>query len=293
MSTRRQLPTLQRKPEWLKVRPGGGAEFARTRGALRHAALHTVCEEAHCPNLGECWSMGTATLMVLGDQCTRHCRFCNVASAKHPPPVRQLGLRYVVLTMVDRDDLPDGGAAHVAACVAALRATLPELGVETLVGDFAGDEAAIDALLAEPADVLGHNVEVVERLTGKMRDRRCSYRQSLDVLAMFKRKRPDRLTKSSIMLGLGETMDELRQTLGDLRAVGVDMVTLGQYLRPSRKHAPVLEYVPPRVFAALEQEARALGFLWVASGPLVRSSYRAGELFVARRLAAQRAPADD
>jgi lipoic acid synthetase len=285
------------KPEWLKVRAPGGDTFHHLQKTFRDLDLHTVCEEARCPNVGECWREGTATVMLLGDVCTRGCRFCAVTTGdprgavdvREPEHVARaiarLDLAYVVLTMVDRDDLLDGGAEHVARTVRRLRELRPDILIEALVGDFAGHLGAVDTLATEP-DVFAHNVETVRRLTRTVRDARCSYDQSLAVLRRA-RQRVDaasgpvrRLTKSSVMVGLGETDDEVLETLGDLRAAGVDVVTLGQYLRPSPKHHEVVRYVEPATFAAWEKAAIGMGFLHASSGPLVRSSYRAAEVFV-------------
>ena len=286
----------RRLPSWIRTRVPGGERYARLKTLLRERGLATVCEEAHCPNMGECWGGGTATVMLLGETCTRGCRFCAVSTAKTPPPpdpdepeklatlVAELGLTYVVLTMVDRDDLPDGGADHVARAIAGLRERAPSLLVEALVGDFQGDAAAIETVVNARPHVFAHNLEVVERLTPAVRDARCSYRQSLEVLRLARALRPDVLTKSSIMLGLGETEEELLASFEDLRAAGVSVLTLGQYLRPSGWHLPVVEFVPPERFDALGERARAMGFEYVASGPLVRSSYRAGELFLEKKL---------
>jgi lipoic acid synthetase len=289
-------PKPRRLPAWIKSKIPGGESYARLKGLLREKGLATVCEEAQCPNVGECWGGGTATVMLLGDTCTRGCRFCAVDTAKAPAPadpdepeklaqvISELGLTYVVLTMVDRDDMPDGGAAHVARAVATLKRLTPDLLVEVLVSDFQGDTRAVETVLEGGPDVYAHNVETVERLTPSVRDARCGYRQSLDVLAHAKRHRPSAITKSSIMLGLGETEAELVQTFRDLRAAGVDILTLGQYLRPSAWHLEVVEFVTPERFDALGALAREHGFRYVASGPLVRSSYRAGELFLEREL---------
>ncbi len=282
----------ERKPEWLKVRPPGGENFAHLKTLLRDMNLHTVCEEAHCPNVAECWGGGTATIMLLGDTCTRGCRFCAVKSGnpygivdpREPEnvanAVADLGLTYVVLTSVDRDDLPDGGAAHFANTVRAIKALDPGIMVETLVPDFRGDNDAIRTVLAGGQEVFDHNVETVLRLQSVARDPRANYEQSLFVLRHAKAVRPDVYTKSSIMLGLGETEDEVLQTLRDLRAADVDIVTLGQYLRPTTWHLAVSEFVSPDAFEAYRRQAQEMGFLYVASGPLVRSSYRAGEFFL-------------
>lgn len=280
------------KPSWLKVPLPQGETTAELRAILREHDLHTVCEEARCPNMGECWDGGTATFMVLGDVCTRGCRFCAVRTNREGTPVDQsepakvaratvaMGLRYVVLTMVDRDDLADGGAAHVAQTIREIKGLDGEVLVEALTGDFGGDSAKVETILAAAPDVFAHNVETVERLTDRVRDQRCGYRQSLDVLRRAKALRPETVTKSSLMLGLGESDREVEQALDDLRDANVDVVTLGQYLRPTIKHLPVREFVAPARFSALRQRALRKGFLYVASGPLVRSSYKAAEFFI-------------
>jgi lipoyl synthase len=281
------------KPSWLKVRAPGGAEYRRLKQTLRKLDLHTVCEEARCPNVGECWSAGTATVMILGDTCTRGCRFCAVKTGnprggvdpREPEHVAralaELELKYAVLTMVDRDDLLDGGAEHVALTVQALKRRRPSMLVETLVGDFRGSHAAIDTVVEARPDVFAHNLEVTRALTRSIRDARCSYDRSLDVLSHAKQFAPERLTKSSLMVGLGESNDEVLEAMGDLRAADVDIVTIGQYLRPTPKHAAVERYVTPEEFALYEREGQRMGFQFVASGPLVRSSYHAAEAFVA------------
>jgi lipoyl synthase len=285
-----------RKPSWLKVKAPGGENYARLKETFRAKDLYTVCEEARCPNMGECWAAGTATVMLLGHTCTRGCRFCavttgnprgfvdprepeNVASA-----VASSGLKYVVLTMVDRDDLLDGGAAHVAETVRLLHEYDPSLLVETLVGDFGGRKPDLAVVLGGGPDVYAHNIEVPRRLTPIIRDQRCDYDLSLSTLRYAKERAPDRFTKSSIMVGMGETDDEVFETLRDLRENRVDIVTLGQYLRPTPKHAAVARFVEPSAFAEYERVGRELGFEYVASGPLVRSSYHAAEGFVAARL---------
>lgn len=282
----------EKKPEWLRVRPPAGENYAHLKGLLRSLDLHTVCEEAHCPNVWECWGGGTATIMLMGDVCTRGCRFCAVASGNphgaldldEPRKVAMalagLGLSYVVLTSVDRDDLPDGGASHFARTVREIKSRCPDLLVEALIPDFAGDLDAVRTVVDSGVDVLDHNVETVERLQATVRDRRARYRQSINVLEAAKSMRTGLYTKSSIMLGLGETEDEVVATMRDLRAAGVDIVTLGQYLRPSAWHLRVERFVPPEEFGHYRQIGESLGFLYVASGPLVRSSYRAGELFM-------------
>ena len=300
-----EVPVTRRdpKPSWLKVRAPGGETYARLKETLRKLDLYTVCEEARCPNVGECWTAGTATIMLLGHTCTRGCRFCAVTTGnprgafdpREPEHVAraiaELGLKYVVLTMVDRDDLIDGGAAQVARTVEGLRERCPELLVETLVGDFRGRLGDVDVILRSAPAVYAHNVEVTRRLTPLIRDARCDYDVSLGVLRHAKERAPERLVKSSIMLGIGETPTEVSETLRDLRSAGVDIVTLGQYLRPTPKHAPVARYVTPEEFAAYETEGLAMGFAFVASGPLVRSSYHAAEGFVAARLAPPGTPA--
>jgi lipoic acid synthetase len=284
------------KPSWLKVRAPGGERYTRLKETLRALDLHTVCEEARCPNVGECWAEGTATVMLLGDVCTRGCRFCAVTTGdprgavdvREPEHVAraiaQLGLRYVVLTMVDRDDLLDGGASHVARTVARLRELVPDLLVETLLGDFGGHMDYVDATVVARPDVWAHNLEVVERLQRSVRDVRCSYERSLAVLSRVKEKDPTVWTKSSLMVGIGETDDEVIEALVALRRAKVDVVTIGQYLRPSPKHAAVARYVDPKTFDRFASEARALGFAYVASGPLVRSSYKAAEAFFVGKL---------
>ncbi len=291
-------PRFAPKPAWLKVRAPGGDRYHGLKETLRSLDLHTVCEEARCPNVGECWREGTATVMLLGDVCTRGCRFCaattgdprGAVDSREPEHVARaiakLDLQYVVLTMVNRDDLLDGGAEHVARTVRRLRELRSDILIETLVGDFCGRPQDIDAACDGRPDVFAHNVETVERLTRTVRDVRSSYPQSLKVLERAKAHRPSdgterpMLTKSSIMVGLGETDDEVLATMRDLRAAGVDIVTIGQYLRPSPKHHEVLRFVEPATFELYEREAASMGFLYAASGPLVRSSYKAAEVFL-------------
>lgn len=282
----------ERKPEWLRVRPPSGGNYAHLKTLFRSLDLHTVCEEAHCPNVSECWGGGTATIMLLGDTCTRGCRFCAVTSGnprgtldldeprKVAIALAEMDLTYVVLTSVDRDDLPDGGAGHFAKTVREIKARRPDVVVEALIPDFQGDPEAVRTVVDAGVDVLDHNIETVERLQSKVRDRRANYAQSLGVLRGAKRHRADLYTKSSIMVGLGETRDEILETMRDLRDADVDIVTLGQYLRPSDWHLSVQEYVRPEFFDAMREEGEAMGFLYVAAGPLVRSSYRAGEFFM-------------
>ena len=301
------------KPPWLKVRAPGGDTYHHLKQTLRKLDLHTVCEEARCPNVGECWREGTATVMLLGDVCTRGCRFCAVTTGdprgavdvREPEhmarAIARLELQYVVMTMVNRDDLLDGGAEHVARTIGRLRELRSDILIEALVGDFQGHLSGVDTVVEAGPDVFAHNIEVVRRLTRTIRDVRASYDQSLAVLERAKQKQKEkekekerqnaaaseggaaaarRLTKSSIMVGIGETDDEVLEAMRDLREAEVDIVTLGQYLRPTPKHAPVRRFVTPDEFAAYERAALDMGFLYAASGPLVRSSYKAAEVFV-------------
>ena len=280
------------KPNWLKVRAPSGENYTRIKDMLGELKLATVCQEARCPNIGECWSGGTATFMIMGDTCTRGCRFCNVKTGnpkgaidpfepeKVAYSISQMDLEYVVITTVDRDDLEDQGAEHFARTVRTIKKLAPDLIVEILAGDFRGERSLVNHLADAKPDVYAHNIETVERLTPSVRDRRATYRQTLDVLKMVKDHDPTRYTKSSIMLGLGETDEEVLQTLKDLREVGCDVVTFGQYLQPTPRHLKVVEYVTPEKFQEWQKIAESLGFLYVASGPLVRSSYRAGEFFM-------------
>lgn len=288
-----QQTTSQRiqKPPWLKVPLPGGESFAHLKQILRAHNLHTVCEEARCPNIGECWSGGTATFMLMGDICTRGCRFCAVKSgnprgASDPDEpkkvadlIAEMGLDYVVLTSVDRDDLPDQGSVHYAESVKQIKLRSPHIWVETLIPDFRADRQAIARIVDSGADVIAHNLETVERLTPRVRDRRATYPQSLNVLALVKELDPRRITKSSLMLGVGEERSEIEKSMDDLRTVGVEILTLGQYLQPTHAHLPVTQFVSPGEFHDLAEVGRGKGFLYVASGPLVRSSYRAGEYF--------------
>ena len=286
-----RLARREPKPGWLKVRMPGGGRYESVRRTLRELGLHTVCEEASCPNMGECWGGGTATVMLMGDVCTRGCRFCNVESGMPGPldpleprhlaeAVGRLGLDYLVVTSVNRDELSDGGASHFAQAIVELRRAAPKTLVEVLTPDFQGSRDALEMIVDAAPTVAAHNLETVARLTPRVRDRRASYQQSLEVLDFYKR--GGMRTKSGLMLGLGETRAEVLQAMRDLRAVGCDILTLGQYLRPSEKHLPVEEFVRPEEFAALEGEGLSLGFRFVAAGPLVRSSYKAGELFIQR-----------
>ena len=280
------------KPQWLKILPPSTDKFLKINQTIEKLGLHTVCQEAHCPNISECWSGGTATFMVMGDTCTRGCKFCAVNTSakgqlldpmepkKLALAVKAFNLEYVVITSVDRDDLEDQGAGHFAECINQLKIQVPETHVEVLIPDFQGRKDLIQKIVESKPSVIAHNIETVKRLQGKARDRRANYEQSLSVLLDVKQMDKKIFTKSSIMLGLGETDDELLQTFEDLRNVQVDILTLGQYLRPSDWHLPVEEYVTPEKFEFLKKEAEKMGFLYVVSGPFVRSSYRAGEFFV-------------
>ncbi len=282
---------LARKPEWLKVKAPGGENYTFIKQKLREKKLYTVCEEASCPNIGECWGSGTATFMLMGDVCTRGCRFCHVTSGKpqaldpHEPTkvasvIASLNLTYIVLTSVDRDDLPDGGASHFAKTVQEIKKLNPRIIVESLIPDFKEEENSIRIMAGCGGEVVDHNVETIERLTPTVRDPRCSYKQSLNVLRKLKQFNQKLYTKSSIMLGVGEKEEEVFKTMDDLRAVGVDILTIGQYLRPSHKNLSVSEYISPEKFAMYKEMGEKKGFLYVASGPLVRSSYKAGEFFL-------------
>jgi lipoic acid synthetase len=300
MSSAQPIEIKAPKPEWLKIKPPGGEKYTEIKDLLKTLKLHTVCEEAKCPNVAECWGSGTATVMLMGDTCTRGCKFCHVKTGNpkgwldvNEPEnvstaIAALKLSYVVLTSVDRDDLPDGGADHFAKTVEAIKRKSPLTIVEVLIPDFLGDEKALDRIIESGAEVIAHNVETVERLTQRVRDGRCDYQQSLDVLKYVHEKSPKTYTKSSIMLGLGESREELSGAMDDLRAVGVSIVTFGQYLRPTSWHLPVEEYVHPAVFQDLEWEGLRKGFLSVPSGPLVRSSYKAAEKFLEGRIRAER-----
>lgn len=275
------------KPAWLRAPLPAGRRFDEVREIVRSHRLATVCEEAKCPNVGECWNHGTATIMLMGEVCTRACRFCSVDTgnprqwldAEEPLNVARtvelMGLRYVVLTSVNRDDLADGGAAHYADCIRAIKRRTPAVAVEALTPDFCGDAAAVETVVDSGLSVFAQNVETVERLTHPVRDPRAGYEQTLNVLKHAKDHRPAVLTKTSLMLGLGETDAEILATMADLRAARVDILTLGQYLRPTPRHLPVARYVTPEEFAQLRAEALRAGFLECVAGPLVRSSYRA------------------
>ncbi len=281
------------RPEWVRAKAPSGPTYARLKELTKQYPLHTVCEEAHCPNVGECWGSGTATFMIMGELCTRACRFCNVKNGKpngaldrEEPSnvaraVQDLGLKYVVLTSVDRDDLPDGGASHFAQTITAIRSSTPDVHIEALVPDFQGSLREVSTIVQARPDVVGHNVETTEALTPRVRDPRAKYHRSLKVLEHVKQQNPRVFTKSSLMLGLGEQEDGVLQTMRDLRNVRTDFLTLGQYLRPSSRNLAVVEYIAPERFDYYRTKAEQMGFRYVASGPLVRSSYRAGELFLA------------
>ena len=297
---------ITRLPSWLKTPIPDSSSYKKIKNDLRGLNLHTVCEEARCPNISDCWggsskSAATATIMLMGDTCTRGCRFCSVKTSKTPPPLdphepehtaealSRWGLGYVVLTSVDRDDLADGGARHFAETVIKIKSKAPSMLVECLTGDYAGDLDMVSLVAKSGLDVYAHNVETVEALTPQVRDRRAKFRQSLAVLEAAKAAQPGLITKTSIMLGLGETEEQLWDTLRELRNVNVDVVTFGQYMRPTKKHMPVHEYVAPDVFEMWRQRALDMGFLYCASGPLVRSSYKAGEAFIENVLKKRRA----
>ena len=281
------------KPQWLKIRLTTTDDFISIKNTLKQHTLHTVCEEAHCPNISECWNTGTATFMLMGNVCTRGCKFCAV---KIGNPMKKLDSEepkklakalaeiklfdYVVLTSVNRDDLEDGGSAHIAECIKEIKKSYPEIIVEVLIPDFKGDINALRRIVDAKPEVIAHNIETVERLQRKVRDTRANYKQSLAVLENAKKINPKIYTKSSIMLGLGENDEEVIQAMKDLRAIHVDILTLGQYLRPSDWHIPISEFVAPEKFEYFRQKALELGFLLCASGPFVRSSYKAGELFM-------------
>jgi len=280
----------ERKPPWLRARVAGGAKYQQVKQNVDRHRLSTVCEEAHCPNIGECWNNGTATIMVLGSVCTRACRFCAVDTGnpkgwldRDEPEntaasVELMGLRYVVLTSVDRDDLEDGGAGHYADCIRAIKRRAPQVAVEALTPDFRGDTRAVETVIDAGLEVFAQNVETVRRLTHPVRDPRAGYEQTLNVLAHAKRYKPEVLTKTSLILGLGETDAEIAGTMDDLRAIGCDILTLGQYLRPTRNHLTIDRWVTPKEFEMYRQWGLDKGFTEVASGPMVRSSYRADRI---------------
>lgn len=281
----------ERKPEWLKIRPPSGEVYKKIKGMLRELDLYTVCEEAHCPNVHECWAGGTATFMLLGDTCTRGCRFCAVKTGnprgvvdKDEPvkvagAIKKLALDYVVITSVDRDDLEDGGSNHFAETIRNIKSGEKHIITEVLISDFRGDWNALKNITDAKPEVVAHNVETVERLSPRVRDKRAGYMQSLNLLEKVKELDAEILTKSSIMLGLGETEEEVIKAMQDLRDRDVDILTLGQYLRPSKKHLPVVEYITPQKFDYYAKLGEEMGFIYVASGPLVRSSFKAADYF--------------
>ena len=282
---------LIRKPVWLRVRAPAGENYTKVKQSLRVLNLHTVCEEARCPNISECWGTGTATIMIMGDICSRGCRFCAINSGKPvlldagepervAKAIKEWRLRYVVITSVCRDDLEDGGAEHIAKTIKAIKLLCPTIIVESLIPDFRGDDGSIKKIVKSKPEVISHNIETVPRLTPKVRDARASYEQSLLVLKKIKDINSLIYTKSSIMLGLGESEEEVIQTIKDLRSVGVSILTIGQYLQPTPKHLPLIEFIAPEKFNWFREIAERMGFVYVASGPLVRSSYRAGEFFL-------------
>ena len=285
-----------KKPPWLKVPFPGGDRYSWIKSRSTRLNLSTVCEEANCPNIGECWNGGTATFMLMGETCTRGCRFCAVKSAKYPPAldagepsklagtIKKMNLNYVVLTTVNRDDLPDQGASHIARCIKATQRTTPRLLIEMLMPDFRGEIELVQQIIDASPAVLAHNLETVRRLTPEVRDYRADYDQSLEVLRYLKTNCPEGYTKSSLMLGLGESRREILQAMQDMRNVGVDFLTIGQYLQPTRKHLKVLKFLHPDEFNELGQIGDELGFDYVASGPLVRSSYKAAEFYIVRKI---------
>lgn len=281
------------KPEWLKIKLVKNDNFSGIKETLQKHSLHTVCESAHCPNISECWNGGTATFMLMGDICTRGCKFCAVKTGN---PMKELDkdepkklahaiaeirlFDYVVLTSVNRDDLEDGGASHFAECIKEIKKSYPKIIVEVLIPDFKGDIEALKKIVDAKPEVIAHNIETVERLQRKVRDPRANYKQSLSVLENVKKLNPNIYTKSSIMLGFDESDEEIIKSMKDLRAIGCQILTIGQYLMPSGWHLPITRFVEPAKFRYFEQKSLELGFLYCASGPFVRSSYRAGELFL-------------
>ncbi len=281
------------KPQWLKIKLEVNDNFSEIKNSLKHHGLHTVCESAHCPNISECWSGGTATFMLMGDVCTRGCKFCAVKTGN---PMQKLDadepkklakalaeiklFDYVVLTSVNRDDLEDGGSSHFAECIKEIKKSYPEMIVEVLIPDFNGSIDSLKKIVDAKPEVIAHNIETIERLQKKVRDVRANYNQSLKVLENVKKLNSKIYSKSSIMVGLGETDEEIIQSMKDLRAIDVDILTVGQYLRPTDRHIPISGFVSPEKFEYYKQKALELGFLYCASGPFVRSSYKAGELFV-------------
>jgi lipoic acid synthetase len=285
------MARLEKKPEWLRVRLPSGHNYVNVKHTVASLGLHTVCEEARCPNMGECWGGGTATIMVMGDTCTRGCRFCSVTSGRplfldpNEPDrvakaIKKWGLKYVVITSVCRDDLPDGGANHIAKTIKSVKAQCPQTIVEPLIPDFHGNRHALEKIIGSGPEVISHNIETVARLSPLIRDPRATYQQSLHVLEMIKDIDCKVYTKSSMMLGLGESEVEIMQAAKDLRSVGVDIVSMGQYLQPTNRHLPVKEYISPEKFESYKKRIEKMGFVYVVAGPFIRSSYKAGELFI-------------
>ncbi len=274
----------------MTIKPFSSSKYSEIKSEILSRGLHTICAEAHCPNITECWSSGTATFMVLGDLCTRGCRFCSVqksAKGRMPDPdepknlsevIKKWGLKYVVITSVCRDDLEDQGSEHFARCVEEIRKKSPDTTIELLIPDFRNNDSCIERIIKSKPDVIGHNLETVESISPKIRDKRATYSQSLEILSKIKKMDKGIYTKSAIMLGLGESDPEIEKTMDDLRNTGVDFLAMGQYLRPSSLHAEVKEFISPKKFADLKERAMKKGFLYVASGPFVRSSYRADEV---------------
>lgn len=297
MSEIAELKRHSPKPDWLKIKPPGGERYTLIKSLADTNQLSTVCQEAKCPNMSECWGGGTATFMLLGGTCTRGCRFCNVATSKTGDlvdideprklanSIKIMKLDYAVITMVDRDDLADGGAQHVKDCLNEVKNQNPETLIEMLSGDFRGNFDQVRLVAESKIEVFAHNIETTRVLTPKVRDPRCGYDQSLKILKTVKSEFPKLFTKSSIMVGLGETKEDVTQTMKDLRENDVDIVTLGQYLQPTQKHLQVQDFIHPDVFLEYERIGHELGFVYVASGPLVRSSYRAGELLLKGKIA--------
>ena len=280
------------KPKWLKIRPPTSEKFVDIKNIMRKRNLHTVCEESHCPNIPECWSGGTATFMILGDTCTRGCKFCQTKSSAIPLPldpfepenlanaIIEMKLDYVVITSVDRDDLEDQGSKHFAKCINEIKRLNSKILVEVLIPDFQGDEKLLKNIIDTRPEVIAHNMETVKRLQSIVRDRRANYEQSLKVLENVKKMNPNIYTKSSIIVGFGEKEEEIIQTMKDLRKIDVDFLTIGQYLQPSKKHLKINEYIKPEIFNKYKKIGEELGFKYIMAGPFVRSSYRAGELFI-------------
>ncbi|CAC9699062.1 lipoyl synthase [Plasmodium sp. DRC-Itaito] len=281
-----------KKPDWFHVAPPTGTKYNKLKEDIKKLSLHTVCEEAQCPNIGECWNIGTATIMLLGDTCTRGCKFCSIKTSPKPLPpdinepfntakaICEWNIDYVVLTSVDRDDLSDGGASHFAKTVELVKFSRPDILIECLVSDFQGNIDSVRKLAFSGLDVYAHNIETVKRLQKYVRDKRANYDQSLFVLKTAKEINPQLYTKTSIMLGLGETKEEVIQTMHDARKNNIDVITFGQYLRPTKNHLSIVQYISPQMFEYYKEEGLKMGFKYIASGPLVRSSYKAGEYFM-------------